>query len=100
MKTRVEKHHCVYCDQRYSLEEPPPLSSLCEHGKDHNRVFADTVRISTLDDGRVLVQLDMPPDYHDRRAICCIVTGQDAERMRAQLGRPGGVAVAQRWRFA
>ncbi len=90
------KHHCDYCEVSYSLEEPPPLTSLCEHGARYKRVFADYMHMSMLPDGRTLVQLDMPPAMLEGVQICFLVDARDAERMRIKLGRRGA-AGAERW---
>lgn len=95
--------HCDFCDTTYGLSAPPPLSNYCEHGLTlapgvKPRAFADRLRFSTLPDGRVLVQMDMPEDALDGMHVCCLLTARDAEAMRVTLGKPGAAAMAERWR--
>lgn len=100
------RQKCDFCLQEFSWQEPAPLTRLCDHGRAINtltglpainRAFADVLHVSTLPDGRVLVQLDMPPQQLDGMSVCIILGADDAERFRVKMGSRGA-ALAQRWR--
>jgi len=85
---------CPYCLTVYGLAQPPPLTELCEHGSAFPVAHAYRVRMNTLADGRVKVQLDAvegPP-------VICVLPRVGAERLRHAIGKPGAAMMVERWR--